>query len=174
MIPGTSTGLAAVKICWERYFEVAAEIDMSNTTKARKIIQRQSEPIDTSKPTPGHYTALQGDEIQFHQPEYRNKLSQPGKYHRTLIQPHPWGQTPQPRRTMTLKTFFSYKSHFIPPTYFYLHISLLQCSGVFLFVFPVQKKIILRFLSFFSPLFVIFLILFLIYSTDFLIFLYQL
>ena len=154
---------------------MAVEIDVSDTAKARRTAQRHTETIDTPIATTGHCIALQRDEIQFHQPGYRNKLSQPGKYHRTRIQPHPWGQTPQPRRTMTLKTFFSYKSHFIPPTYFYLHISLLQCSGVFLFVFPVQKKFILRFLSlFFSPLFVIFLILFLIYSTDFLIFLYQL
>ena len=87
MIPGTSTGLAAVKICWERYFEVAAEIDMSNTTKARKIIQRQSEPTDTSKPTPGHYTALQGDEIQFHQPEHRQQFPQWGKPQNTDLTP---------------------------------------------------------------------------------------
>ena len=55
---------------------MAAEIDMSNTAKARKIVQRQTEPIDTSKPTPGHCTALQRDEIQFHQPEHRQQFPQ--------------------------------------------------------------------------------------------------
>ena len=56
------------------------------------------EPKDNPKPTAGHGTAFQRDKIQLHQPEQRHKLLQPGKYHRTLIQPHPQGQTPQPRR----------------------------------------------------------------------------
>ena len=106
------------------------------------------EPMDTLKPTTGHCTALQRDEIQLHQPEHRHKLPQPGKHHRTLIQPHPWGQTPQ-HRTMILRpfSFSSYKSQFMPPTYFYLHISLVCCCGVFLLLFLLKTF----FLRSFSP-----------------------
>ena len=34
---------------------------------------------DTSKLTTGHFIALQKEEIQFHPPEHRLKLPQPGK-----------------------------------------------------------------------------------------------
>ena len=58
-----------MKICWEGHFNVCVEIDMSNTAKARRTAQRHTEPIDTPKPTTGHWIALQRDEIQLHQPE---------------------------------------------------------------------------------------------------------
>ena len=104
---------------------------------SKGILNRQTPP----KPTNVHCTALQRDEVQLHQPEeHRHKLPQPGKHHRTLIQPHLWGQTPQTRRTTILRTlFFPYESLFIPPTYIHVHITLLQCCRVFLFVFLVKK-----------------------------------
>ena len=49
-----------------------------NTAKAKMTAQRHNEPIDTPKPTTGYCTALQGEEIQLHQPEHRHKLRQPG------------------------------------------------------------------------------------------------
>ena len=147
-----------MKLCWDGQFDTVAEIDISNTAKARSTAQRHIEPIDTPKPTIGHCTTLQRDEIQLPQPEHRHKHPQPGKHNRTLIQPHLWEQTPQPR-TMTLRTFFLINPLFIPPTYFYLHISLLWCCG-FPYLqkrcsFPLcfshlKKKIILRFFFFFT------------------------
>ena len=65
-----------------------------NNAKARRTAQRHIEPINTPKSSTGHCTAIQRDEIQLHQAEHRYKLPQPGKLHRTLIQPYPWGQTP--------------------------------------------------------------------------------
>ena len=138
-----------MKICREVHFEVTEEIDMSNIAKARRTAQRHTKPTDTPRPTTGHATALQTDEIQLHQPEHRHKLPQPGKHHRTPSQPHPQGQTPQPR-TMTLRTFSSsssYKSHCLLP----LHIStftLALCGAIqfsFLFFLGKKKKFILRF-----------------------------
>ena len=119
-IQWTSKGLAAVKIRWEGHFDTAAEIDVFNTAKVRRTAQRHTEPIDTPKPTTGHCPALQRDEIQFSHPEHRHKLPQPGKLHRKLIQTHPQGQTPQPRRTTTLRSFFFSPLLNMPilPTYF--------------------------------------------------------
>ena len=77
-----------------------------NSAKDRRTVQRHTEPINIPKSTTWHCTAIQRDEIQLHQAELRYKLPQPGKLCRTLIQPHPWGQTPQPRRATTLRTFF--------------------------------------------------------------------
>ena len=107
------------------------ETDRPNTAKAGTTAQRRTETLDTPKPTTGHCIALQRDEIQLHQPEHRHKLPQPGKHHRTLTEPHPQGQTPQPRTT-TLRTFFkflifffsSYKSHCL----FSQHISTITLS----------------------------------------------
>ena len=101
MIPGTSRRLGAVTVSGEGPFEAAAEIDASNTAKDR----RHTEPIDTPKPTSGRCTAPRRDKIPLHQPEHRHKLPQPGK-HRTLVQPHAQGQTPQSTRSMTLRTSF--------------------------------------------------------------------
>ena len=67
---------------------VATEIDVSDTAEARTA-HRRAEPIDSPKPTSGRCAALQTDEIQLPQPEQRHKLPQPGKHHRTLIQPQP-------------------------------------------------------------------------------------
>jgi len=75
------------------------EIGAPNTVKARTTAKRHTEPIDTPKATTGLCTALQSDEIQLHQPEHKHKLRQAGKYHRTLTQPHPQRQTPQPGTT---------------------------------------------------------------------------
>ena len=47
---------------------VATEIDVSNTAKARRTAQRHREPINTRKPTTEHCTALQRRE-QLNQPE---------------------------------------------------------------------------------------------------------
>jgi len=63
MIPGTSRGLVALQLHGESHFEAAAEIDTSNTMKARTTSQRHAEPVDTPKPTTGHCTALQREEI---------------------------------------------------------------------------------------------------------------
>ena len=97
-----------------------------------------TDPIDTPKPTPGHCIALQRGEIQFHPPEHRHKLRQPGKTSQDTNPTPSTGQTPQPR-AMILKilyyffpvSFFfffflssSYKSQFIPPTYLPLHTSI--------------------------------------------------
>ena len=148
MIPETSRGLVALQLCWESHFGAAVETDMPNNVKARTTAQIHTEPVDTPKPTNRHCTALQRDEILLHQPEHRHKLRQPGKRHRELTQPHPQGQTPQPR-TMTLKTlkiffsflFFSYTSHCLFPQ----HISTfrLAFSSAVEFSF-LLKKIILR------------------------------
>ena len=81
----------------ESHFETAAEIDAPNTAKARTTAQKHTEPKDTPKPTTGHRTALQREEIQLHQPEHRHKLRQPGKSLRTLTQPYPLRQTWQLR-----------------------------------------------------------------------------
>ena len=136
---------------------------------SKGILNRQISP----KPTKVRCTALQRDEIQLHQPEeHRHKLPQPGKHHRTLIQPHQWGQTPQPRRTTILRTFFfPYESHCLFP----LHTSIFTlpfCSAVeFSSLFFLFKKHLFK--IFFTN-FVIFVILFLIYLTAFLKLLYQL
>ena len=77
--------------------------------KLRKSAQRHTEPIDTPKPTTGHCTALKREEIQLHQPEHKQKLLESGKHDKTTTQPHPQGQTPQPRTTtlrIYLKLFF--------------------------------------------------------------------
>ena len=97
---------------------MAVEINLSNTIKAIMTAQRHTEPIDNPKPTTGHFTALQRDKIQLHQPEHSHKLPQLGKHQRTLTQQHQWEQMPQPRRTMTLRIsfylfLFSYKSHYL-------------------------------------------------------------
>lgn len=114
---------------------------MSNTFKARRTAQRHAEPIDSPTPTTGLSPALHRGEIQLHQLQHGHKLPQPGKHHRTQKTSHkpvsPWGQTPQ-ARTMSFNFFFFNKSQcFFPATYFYLHGSLLQCCGVFLFVFVI-------------------------------------
>ena len=134
MIPRTNRGLAALQICSEGHFETAPDRDVANTAKARRTAQRRTESVDTPKLTTGHCTALQRDEIQLQQPEHKHKLPQLGKHHRTLIQPHPQGRTPQPRAT-TLRTFYLfiylfiylfllYITLFIPPTYLHHHTSL--------------------------------------------------
>ena len=118
----------------------------SNTAKARRTAQRHTEPIDTPKPTTGHCAALQRDEIQLHQLEHSHKLPQPAKHHRTLIQPHPRRQTLQPRRTTTLRTFFSFlsfKSHYSFPlhmsTFTLAFSSTVECSSLF-FLLKTNKK----------------------------------
>ena len=52
---------------------------------------------------------------------------------------------------MTREHFFSLEiTLFISPTYFYLHISLFQCCGVFLFIFHVKNYGLRFFLIFFG------------------------
>ena len=92
--PRASRVLAAVKTCRESHFQAAAEIDMSNTAKARRTPRRHAEPIDTPKPITVHCTALRrqgpapSDRIQAQGPPTR-------KHHRALTQPHPQGQALQ-------------------------------------------------------------------------------
>ena len=122
---------------------------MSHTAKSRRTAQRHTEPIDSPKPTTGHCAALQRDEIRLHQLEHSHKLPQPGKHHRTLIQPiHGAVST---TKNYNLENFFSLKiTLFIPLTYFCLHISLLWCWGVFLF-FLLKRKILFKIFFLFHP-----------------------
>ena len=113
-------------VCWSSWGH--KELDMTewlnwtelNIAKAKVTAPNNTEPIDTPKPTNGHCTALQREEIQLGQPEHRHKLPQPGKDHRTLTQPCPQGQTPQPRakssRTLIV-FFFSLSLSFFLPAY---------------------------------------------------------
>ena len=137
------------------------------TAKDRRTVQRHTEPINTPKPTTGHHTALQRDKIQLHWPEHRHTFPQPGKPHRMLTRPRPWGQPPQPRLTTTLKTLFFLMNHTVYSPYKFLPSQYpFQCCEVFLFVFLVKKF----FLRFFSPFYCdFFLILCLICLISFLI-----
>ena len=114
---------------------------------SKGILNRQISP----KPTKVRCTALQRDEIQLHQPEeHRHKLPQPGKHHRTLIQPHQWGQTPQPRRTTILRTFFFLMNHTVYSPYIlpYSHYPF-----AVLWSFPLCFSCLKNFfLRFFSPI----------------------
>ena len=58
----------------------------------RWTAQSHAKLIDTPKLTSGHFTALQREEIQFHPPEHRHKLLQPGNLDKPLVQPHPQGE----------------------------------------------------------------------------------
>ena len=125
-------GLAALQLRWEGHFEAAVKIDSRNTAKIRTA-QRHTESTDTPKPTTEHCIALQRDELQLHQLEQRHKFHQPGKHHKTLTQPHPQRQTPQPRTTMLkilfkiffLFNLFSLINHTVySPTYLHLHSSI--------------------------------------------------
>lgn len=111
-------------------------------SKARRIVQRYTEPTDTPKPTNIYCTALQRDEVQLHQTEeHRHKLPQPGKYHRTLIQPHLWGQI-MPNKNYHLENFiFSlwitvYLPYILPGSHY-----LLQCCRVLFFLLKKFFKI---------------------------------
>ena len=66
-----------------------------NITLSTKIQVAKSytKPRDTSKLTTGHFIALQREEIQFHPPEHRCKLLQPGNRDKPIVQPHPQGGT---------------------------------------------------------------------------------
>ena len=57
----------------------------------RQASQSHAKPINTQKCTTGHFTSLQRENIQFHPPEHRHKLSQPGNLDTALVQPHPQG-----------------------------------------------------------------------------------
>ena len=57
----------------------------------RQASQSHAKRIDTQKCTTGHFTSLQRENIQFHPPEHRHKLSQPGNFDTPLVQPHPQG-----------------------------------------------------------------------------------
>ena len=114
----------------------------------------RTEPIDTPKPTPGHCTALQRGEIQFHPPEHRHKLHQPGK---TSQDTNP---TPSTGADSTTKSydlenpffscfiFFSfsfflsssYKSQFIPPTYLHLTLAFIGAVEFSSLFFLLLKK----------------------------------
>jgi len=121
--------------------------ELTEHCQGQRIAQRHTELIDTPKPTTGHGTALQRDKIQLHQPEHRHKLPQPGKHHRTLIQPHPW------RQTTTKKNYdlenFSYKAHCLFP----LHVSTFTLAFFRAVEFSLFKIFILRFFFFFFHLF---------------------
>ena len=103
--------------------------------KARTTSHRHREPVDTPKPTTGHSTAFQRDEIHLHHPEHRHNLCQPGKHHRSQTPSHPQEQTPQPRATiLRIKKnfFFSYKSHCSFPQHIVGDMNqLLSCSVQF-------------------------------------------
>ena len=43
----------------------------------RQAVQSHSKPIDTPKPTTGHFITLQTEKIQLHPPEYKRKLPYP-------------------------------------------------------------------------------------------------
>ena len=118
---------------------------MSNTAKAKRTVQSHTEFIDTPKPTIIHWTALQRDEIQLHQPEHRHKSPHPGNHHRIWIQPLPQRQTPQLRITMTLRTFFflfTFKSNCLfPISTFTLHLlSAVVISSHFFFFKKINNK----------------------------------
>ena len=151
---------------------------MSNTVKARSTAQRHIKPIDTPKPTIGHCTTLQRDEIQLHQ-STRTQAQAPPTRKTQDINPTPYmGADFTTKKNYDLENFFfNYKSHCLfplPISTFTLAICgpmvfhTWKRSVLFLF-FSHLKKIILRFFSF-LPFFllVMFLILFLIYSTAFL------
>lgn len=86
-------------------------------------LPKYTEPIETTKPTTGHYAALQRDEIQLHQPEHRHKLSNQGK-HITGDDPIPipQGRLHIQERQWTWELFIPslYITLFIPP-YIFLH-----------------------------------------------------
>ena len=91
-----------------------------NTAKARRTVQRHKEPIDTSKPTTGHCTALQRHEVQLHQLKHRYKLPQPGKHHRTLTQPHPGADSTTKKNYYLENCFFSVLNHAVYSFYIFL------------------------------------------------------
>ena len=64
-----------------------------NTTLNIKsqVTQNHAKPKDTPKLTTGHFIALQREEIQFHSPEHRHKLPQPGNLDKPLVQFQPQG-----------------------------------------------------------------------------------
>ena len=97
-IPGTSRGLAALQLCRESHFEAAAEIDVP-TVKAGTTAQSHAEPIDTPKPTTGHCTAFQREEI--HSINQNTGTSSANQENITGLYPtaHSQGQTPQLRTT---------------------------------------------------------------------------
>ena len=87
------------------------------------------------------------------------------KHHRTLTQPHPQGQTPQPR-AMILKILFfpvsfsfsfsfflssSYKSQFIPPTYLHLTLAFIGAVEFSSLFFLLLKKNHFKILSSYNP-----------------------
>ena len=57
----------------------------------RLVAQSNAKPIDSPKLTTGNFIALQREEIQFHSPEHRHKLPQPGNLDKPLVQPQPQG-----------------------------------------------------------------------------------
>ena len=77
----------------------------SNTTLniKRQASRTHAKPIDTPKLTMGHFIELQGEEIQFHPPEQRHKLSQWENLDKPVVQSTHMEQTPQLRGTMNLQ-----------------------------------------------------------------------
>lgn len=117
-----------VKICSEGHFVAAAETDMSNTAKTRRSAQRLK-PWSISKLDT--VVSFQKMRCTLHQQNTGTSCLKPGKYHRTVIQPHAQGQTLQ--RTMTSKfSSFSSKSHCLFP----LYISTFTFTFAVLYSFP--------------------------------------
>ena len=80
----------------------------------RQAAQSHAKPIDTPKPTTGHWTALQREEIQLHPPGHRHKFPETKKLSQTAGPTPPTGADstikrnydlqPAERRPQTLQT----------------------------------------------------------------------
>ena len=63
----------------DRISEVEDRMVKINDAERKKALKKQvakshTKPIDTLKPTTGHFIALQREEIQLHPPEHQHKL----------------------------------------------------------------------------------------------------
>ena len=88
-----------------RHFKLILQQSRNITLSTKiQVAKSHTKPIDTSKLTTGHFTALQREEIQLHPPGHRHKFPAPGNFHKPLVQPHPQEQTPQYRRTMNIQS----------------------------------------------------------------------
>ena len=67
--------------------------------------QSHTKPTDTSKFTPGHFIALQREEIQLHPPEHRHKFPQLGNLDKLLVQPHSQGVDATIRKNHKLQIY---------------------------------------------------------------------
>ena len=130
---------------------------------SRQAAQSHTNPTDTLKPTTGHSTALQRNEIQPHWLEYWYKSPKPGNHHRVLEQPHPQGAD------TTTKNYHLGKCHLFKKSLcsFPLHTSTCMfafCDAVdFPFLKIIKIFLLLLFSSFLFCLTVFLIVLFLLY-----------